>query len=351
MRVYRLEIEAKEPLLVAGPTVGNISAPERELLSGMTLRGAMLYRAFKERSPSLIEEMRDPKLIFHPAYPVSEYGISEPAHPFIYKCKLCKGEAAEDHLEKVKKNPLELKETIPPYHCERERHLFSMKSLGGKLVMKKEGTYVQFKGLEFVRMEAVGMSKRFRTSEVGMIYNYLCFAPGSRFQGRIVDLSEDRLHLLGYRENEEYELCIGRGGSRGMGHIALKFICEEEGFLKQLRGEIYQRLKETPYIFLRAKAPIYGLKALDDGFHVRSYLEIPSLKLEEEWITGTERISGFSLETGLPKAMIKAAKPGSLYLYRLPEEVGEELLETLVRISLTGLEPFNHLGLNLLEVV
>jgi hypothetical protein len=49
--------------------------------------------------------------------------------------------------------------------------------------------------------------------------------------------------------------------------------------------------------------------------------------------------------------MIKAAKPGSLYLYRLPEEVGEELLETLVRISLTGLEPFNHLGLNLLEVI
>ena len=351
MRVYRLEIESEEPLLVTGPKVGNISGPEREILTGITLRGALLYRAFKEGRSSLIEELREPKLIFHPAYPASEAGISEPAHPFIYKCKLCEGDVAEDHLEKIRKNPLELVGTIYPHLCERGRHLFSMKSLGGKLVVKKDGTYVQFKGLEFVRMEAVGMSKRFRNSEVGMVYNYLCFAPGSRFQGLIVDLSEDRLQLLGYREDEEYELRLGRGGSRGLGHSILKLTCEE-GFLRRLIDYIERKLKETSYIFLKAKAPIYGLKALDDGFHVRSYLEIPPLKLEGEWITGTERISGFSLQTGYPKAMIKAAKPGSLYLYRPPEDVeGEELVEILVRASLVGLEPFNHLGLNLLEVV
>jgi hypothetical protein len=354
MRIYKLEIRIEEPVLVTESTVGNILKHKGDYLSGMTLRGAMLYRAFKEQDSSVAKEMRDPKLIFHPAYPISDSGITEYAHPFIYECKLCDEKIAEDYLEKVKKNPLQLKGVVPPYSCEREKHFFSMKSLGGSLVARKDGEYVRF-GMDYTRIEAVGISKRFKTSEVGMLYNYVCLTPGLRFQGYIVDLNDDRFQQLGYHEDGEYELAIGRGGSRGLSHATVKVV-EERDFQRSFRDKVSKKLKEElkkgAFLFLKAKAPIYGLSMLNDEFHARSYLEIPPLIFKNEWITGVERISGFSLKTGYPKAAIKAAKPGSVYLYKPPEEKSEqEIEEILIKISLVGLGPFNHLGLNLLELI
>lgn len=311
-----------------------------------------MYKAYKKNRSLVTEEIQNPKLIFHPAYPASDHADPEYAHPFIYECKLCEEKIAEDYLEKVKKNPSKIDELVPPNYCEREKHLLSMKSLGGNLVIKKDGCYTRFKGPEYLRIEAVGMSKRFKKSEIGMIYNYICLAPGSRFKGMIVDLNGERLQKLGYLDGHEYELSVGRGGSRGMGHIKVEITEEGEDFIKFKRDLISQRLREeSPYLFLKAKSPIYGLSINKEGLHISSHLEIPGLVFMREWITGAETISGFSLLTGYPKAIIKAARPGSLYLYRVSEESWIDLVDILMKVQLTGLEPFNHLGLNMLEVV
>lgn len=72
-----------------------------------------------------------------------------------------------------------------------------MKSLGGSLVVKTENGFEKPE-TKYIRVENVGMNKKFKTSEAGMIYNYLCVAPGQIFKSFIVDSKEDGLEKLGY---------------------------------------------------------------------------------------------------------------------------------------------------------
>lgn len=100
-----------------------------------------------------------------------------------------------------------------------------------------------------------------------------------------------------------------------------------------------------------AKAPIFSIKWNHQSVELSFHHEIPALKYKDGWITGTRIYSGFSLASGLPKAKLVCASPGSIYRYDFEKELDDAFMDRLVGLSLLGLQPLNHSGLNLFMVM
>ncbi|MEM3095967.1 MAG: hypothetical protein QXV62_03070 [Nitrososphaerota archaeon] len=347
MRVYELDIEVLTPLIVARPFTGNIARHEASRISGRTMRGAFLFKSYTEgRREEVERENRSPQLVFHPAFPIVNGKLAMPAHPFIYQCKVC-GEIA-DYLPTLIRTGFDLRAALPPETCPNG-HMLVMKSLGGELVVREGDGFRGAEGIDRMRVENVGMSKMFRTSEVGMIYNYICIAPGQRFGSLIVDTGDGGLERLGYGLGQAYRLQLGRGGTRGLGYVEAEV---RELEMESLRREVERRAATVgPHLLLLAKAPIFSISYDEGSVSICLHPEIPPLKYEGGWIPKTVSFSGFGLASGLPKAKLTCASPGSLYRYTLPAEPDDGVLDTLAKAMLVGLPPHNHLGLNLLEVV
>ncbi len=347
LKVYELNIEVVTPLIVARPLAGNIVRHETSYISGQTIRGAFLFNAYIKGMKDRVEnESKRPTLIFHPAYPIIDGRNTVPAHPFIYKCKVCG--MVMDHLPALFKENFDLTRAPPPDTCPGG-HKFAMKSLGGGLVIKRDNGFISAEGIKYVRVENVGMSKKFRTSEVGMIYNYICIAPGQRFRSLIVDVGEDNLELLGYRVGQPFRLYLGRGSTRGLGHVEMRIT---ELGMESLTKEVERKVSDSPsHLLLLAKAPIFSVRYVEGSAMPSLHHEIPPLTYKEGWIPKTIFYSGFSLTSRLPKAKLLCASPGSLYHYSLPTKSNDDLIDKLVKVALIGLPPHNHLGLNLLEVL
>ncbi|MEM4329006.1 MAG: hypothetical protein QXI50_05025 [Candidatus Caldarchaeum sp.] len=346
MRVYQLDIKVLTPLIVARPSSGNIARHDTGYILGQTIRGALLFRAYIEGRKKWVEdETKKPSLVFHTAYPLVEEKPAVPAHPFIYQCKVCG--VVVDILPSLAKAGFEPTNSVLPDACPNG-HMLGMKSLGGSLVVKKDVGWEKVK-TEFVRVENVGMNRKFRTSEVGMIYNYVCVAPGQKFRSLIVSVGEDGLNKLLDGLGQPFTLQLGRGATRGLSHA--------EATIRELRNdelekEIVRKTRgSAPHLLLLAKAPVLSLSWDKGSVKISLHHEIPRLRYRYGWITKTIVFSGFSLASGLPKAMLTCASQGSLYAYYLTAEIDEMLSNTLTRAAFIGLQPHNHIGLNLLEVV
>jgi len=320
------------PTIVTQPSVGNVIRNEEVYLSGATVRGALLTAAISQRRDQVSEEVDRPHLVFHPAFPIKNGSVFKPAHPFIYKCKVC-GEV-RDCLADFLRDDLKIGRGVPPRLCPRG-HINTLKSLQGKLLDERFQEYEP----AFTRVEAVGMNKIFKTSEIGMVFSYTCLAPGTRFRGTVVDLSGTRLDVLGL--TGEREVRLGRGSSRGLGYAFVR-VKEEPDYLKRLEQAVQLSIEKTrPYILLKAVAPTL-LPALDAS-------KPEGLEWQGAWLAGEKRFSGFSLSTNRPKASLRCAAPGSLVAYRVG--TGDSWVRWVVDTCSLGLGPFNHLGLNLLEVM
>ena len=184
MNVYEVEVTLKSPTVISKTSFERLIAHERFYISGQTFRGAFLTALLRE-GVDISKEEKNPKLIFHPLYPVQDGKTAKPAHPLIYECKIC-GDTTSILGDVI----LEKKEFKIPRSC-KNGHLFSMKSMKGSILIKENDRYRKVK-LEYIVMHSVGINRILRSSEFGMLYGYACLSPETTFKGIIVDL-EDRL--------------------------------------------------------------------------------------------------------------------------------------------------------------
>lgn len=323
------------PLVVSRQSISNVIKCEDGYINGSTVRGAILTKCFRSHQEMVKDEIENPKLIFHPLWPSNNNILFKPAHIFIYKCKVCGHK--KDYLHDLINDNLELRR-IPPRICE-QMHVGAMKSLHGELLSESLDSFEP----SFTIVDSVGMSKMFRCSEIGMLYSYVCLAPGSTFEGVIVDLSSTKLEQLGL--DSEFEVYLGRGASRGLG-ITKVVIEEVPHYIKIVSERFEQSMERTkPYVVLKSLSPTLLSKWL------QALETVPHLHFERIFIAGVTTFSGFSLLTNRPKASVRCVKPGSLVFYNYDGGDYSALSTALSELHLKGVEPFNCLGMNILEVI
>lgn len=353
VRVYTVKYIVETPLMI-----------RTDYLPGSIIRGAVLTSLLTRFD--IRREAKNPSMVFHPAFPVhyteGEEIIYKPAHPFIYKCKICHevtdttpllycmdGNKLKDYDEL--KNELT---RIIPYICSGEqKHPFSLKSVGGELVAIYNGKVKRYNN-ELIVFSSVGMNKILGSSEVNMIYTYQCIKPGTTFKGIIVQCGDDiRLDEL-IRMNDNL-IIAGRGGSRGFGRVRLD-ISIDNHFIERRRGAIYKRLMESKgLILLRALTPLFNI-ALDkdmgliSNYHINNLLRGISVKSCIPIITRETEISGFSLISNIQKVKIPAADRGSLIFIDIAEQI-DNMVDRLIALELFGLGLFSSTGLNMVEVM
>ena len=351
MKVYSIRLKVESPLICTEEQVGNVLKHSGHYLKGRTLRGAFLGPAYRDHPDEVIEESKNPKLIFHPAYPIFGDTVSEPAHPFVYSCKIC-GKIEEkdpyEVLEKLEKN------TIPEAVCPNF-HVFSMKTLGRSLLIRKNGV-LEKRDLEFTSVKSVGINRFLKGAERKMLYEYITLSPGLEFKGFIVDL-DDKAERLGLLEREEIR--IGRGCTRGFGKVSLEISLEKNALDMEERRIRKILQKRNGILVLRALSIVCRLKMDTKGLYTEPFPEIV-----EKWlkpiefpklngncaIVGFEESLGFSNVSKLPIPRLVGAGIGSLFFYNVDKDHWNEVSKKLAERRFIGFGPFSCIGMNILEV-
>jgi hypothetical protein len=321
-------------------------------LKGHASRGGFLELAYRDYPDEVVEESRNPQLVFHPAYPVVEGLSLKPAHSFIQGCKICG--VIEEKNPYHTLNELE-KGRIPEFTVCPKGHVFLMRTLGGSLVAKKGGS-LERKGLEFTSVKSIGINRILKGSEYAMLYEYVALPPGSEFRSIIFDLG-DRMEKL--KLADKREIRIGRGRTRGFGRVGVKVVPETDA-LDRESERISNILRETNgVIVLRTLSLTCRLKRSSRGLLTEPFphvaheqikpVELPVLKGNAA-MTGLEEFAGFSNVSKLPTPRLVGAGAGSLFFYRVERDYWDEASKTLAEKEFAGFGPFSCLGLNILEV-
>lgn len=337
--VYNVEYEVKTPLDI-----------DKEYLLGSSIRGAILTRLAGILQFDVNRESINPSLIFHPAFPLEQdIGVFKPAHPFIYKCKICK--SILDHTPRLYNevnNVEDLKELIAPRKCDNN-HPFSFKSLGGKLVNNNNKEYKERR----IALHSVGINKILGSSEINMIYSSDYIMPGTRFKGYIVQINNDSTLILDEMiSNIDNTIFIGRGGSRGFGHVKIN-IRREDSYITKRREEIKERLKTHHRLILRALSPVFNVDMSEKGLITNYNIRIDNGNVKYIIATKHTRISGFSLLSNIQKISLSGLGEGSLIWLAVDKDKSdvENIVDAIVRIELLGIGMFSAGGLNIVEVL
>ncbi len=357
MKIYETMIEVKTPLVHSGPKTGNLLVHSRQEIPGLTLRGAFLAKPWREGKKDLVKrELKDPKLFFHPAYPVVNDETAKPAHPFMYECKVCGEIFVPKSFEEPKRIASFNFETYnPPYICRKGKHIFSTKSIGGALVFMEGNSYIKHE-TTYSKTEAIGINRVVKGAEIKMLYGYVAVSPGSIFKGLIIDLS-NRMEELGFLDEEIIDLFIGGAISRGYGHVEVK-ISEKKGYIKRESDRIKKTLELFDgKIILIAISPVFSLSFLNEKLTSTPTIDLGRMGIKAEplliykdlnyVLTETTRVSGFSLLSNLPKVSIEAAEIGSLYFFKTENDLNPT---KIAERELLGFGSFSNVGLNILEV-
>jgi len=358
LKVYKLMLEVETSLVVTEDQTTNVLRHSGNYISGSTIRGSIMTYLYKEKK-NFDQEIKDPKLIFHPAYPIIDGNIAKPAHPLIFSCKLCDGKGSTfSQLSKEILVSREISRAVP-IKCPNG-HIFATKSKSGDLVIeKKEGDKKTIEGakLNYTTMESVAINRKLGSVEIGMIYSYVALAPKTKFVGLIFD-QEDRVNELDV-ENE-FILYIGRGSSRGLGHVKAKLV-EDKNFISNEIERVKNVMEKLDgIIILRAISPVFYVDIRNDVNVDNFIYSIIDVQLtpkglskyglvdgENHLLTGIVKVSGFSTISNLPKISLNSARPGSLFFYKSSENLD---YEDLVKYELSGFGPFSYSGFNILEV-
>lgn len=317
MRIYSVEFTPKSPLIITSNTIGNVLSHQGDYIKGSTIRGGFLTQ-FRRLGYNIESESREPKLIFHPAFPLVDGKVIEPSDPFIYKCKVCKEIERIDPYGIDPNNPLE----NIPYIC-KNGHPFTLKSEGGK-TGKGHNRYIT--------LTSVGLNKALESSEINMLYTYSALAPNTRFKGLVIDNDNQRLDI-----GKVKRIYIGKGISRGFGVVDLEIKDITDDHIKNRSNIIRNTLSKT-YIILKALSPLY----------LTSYPTIDGCRYIKCLKTGYSYVSGYSIAGNMPKVMLKCIKEGSLiYL----EHNNTDIVNRLVELELNGIGPFSSVGINIVKVL
>lgn len=353
MRVYEIEITLESPLVSTEEQIGNILRHSGAYIKGRLIRGAILNLLRSRHPDEVKDEIEKPKLIFHPAYPF-DGEIYKPAHPFVFRCKICKEMPSPDWTEKYKEiydivKSLKDGKFQRPICC-KKGHPFSLESSGGALVKNNSEKFT----VRHVRVESVGINRAVKSSEVGMLYGYVALPPGLSFKGLIVDIGS---RIEGIAEIKE--IWMGRGISRGMGKASVK-IREVDGKLDERKKEIKGVIERKGILILRALSQIFSLKLGLNGIYS---IPLPSLNHKaispvridafngNGIFTGFSGVLGFSSLSRLPIPRITGADIGSIFIYEVSADQVDDAAEYLARGELLGFGPFSASGFNILEVM
>lgn len=333
MKVYSAVFELESPLLITGMKHGRVLEHHVDYIPGQTIRGAFLTLLKLEGAKSVDEEISEPSIVFHPAYPAPSDGVVRPADPLTYRCKVCN----EIVRLELPEDPSNL--TIP-VHCSK-KHLYTLESIGGSLV-KISDKISKFQAPR-VMLESIGINRYLRSSEVGMLYSYIALAPGLKFTSLIVD-PKDRLRGMveeaGLKINRLH-LRMGRRTSAGLGHMKAE-VREEKNYIERRAKEI-AGLKGK--VCLLAKSPLFNLGFRDGRIVTTAKLGGEAFTVKFILKTGLVRVSGYSIRSNTPKPMFSGLGVGSLVVLE------NFNLNQLVTAELLGVGPFSMAGLNIVEVV
>ncbi|MBS7649018.1 hypothetical protein KEJ17_05180 [Candidatus Bathyarchaeota archaeon] len=352
MKIYSVKMRVESPLICTEEQIGNVLRHSGACLKGHTLRGGFLGPAYHEYPDEVIEESRNPQLMFHPAYPVFEGLNAEPAHAFTYSCKICGATEEKDPYEALS----ELGEDrIPEVMVCRNDHIFSIKTLAGSLVVRKNGRFEK-KDSEFTSVKSIGINRFLKGAEHKMLYEYIALSPGSEFRSIIVDLGNrmEKLKLV-----EKNEIRIGRGVTRGFGRVSIKISLEKDALDEESERIARVLQKRNGIIILRALSTVCRLKKVSKGISTE-----PFPNITDEWlkpvefsilngnaaITSLEGFSGFSNVSKLPVPRLVGAGAGSLFFYKTNGNCLSEASRNLAENRFTGFGPFSCSGLNIMEV-
>lgn len=344
VKVFRLRIAVLSPLLISQPQAGNFLRNVCYYLPGTTIRGAILTYLLR-KGVDISEEENNPSLIFHPGYPVVNDVKTRPIHPLTFKSKV------DDYmmLPEGIKDPTDLDgfclENLKiPFKYKDKYFVIERASPG---LIYSDGKCFKKYNLDHVILTSVGIHRALKTREVGMLYSYIAVAPGVTFESYMVDESGgDRLRDLKLENNLVIEAYIGRGGSRGLGRVRVKF----EEF--NVRSEMLRVEKAISgfrkTIIFRALSPIFSFEYVGESPKLSVPFKEKFVIGKKNFISsGSEVASGYSIKGGIPKPKIIGLKAGSLLFYEMPEKLD---VETIVRLEFLGVGFFAHSGLNIVEV-
>jgi len=367
MKIYDVELEVKTPTVITKTQVTNILRCETDIINGSTIRGAFISTLMRNNCYKYIDvmgkcdkcdnkdclirfEIKNPKLVFHPFYPVFNEAVTKPSHPFTYECKLCEGPnkifIAKSFQGYDKLRKFDIKQFVNPKKC-KEEHYHTLKSIAASLIYKtRDGFYRKFRHQHSL-LDATGINRYLGSVEIGMLYSYVGIAPGTKFRGKIVDKADVLRELKAYGKMKIY---VGRGFSRGLGHVEVDIKENKEYFDKRCE-EVSKVLDELEgKIIFRSLSPVFNLSYKEEtGI---TSLPIPNpgnLPITQTLpcLSGLVEVSGYSIKTNMPKVKIKAADIGSLFFCKIKEKIE---IDEIVQRELFGFEPFSIIGLNILEV-
>ncbi|MEM2857112.1 MAG: hypothetical protein QW416_08435 [Candidatus Nitrosocaldaceae archaeon] len=342
--IYNVEYEVKTPLDI-----------NKEYLVGSAIRGAILSRLYEVMQFNVKEESKRPSLIFHPAFPIDQEGMNvfKPAHPFIYKCKICK--VIHDDTPNIYKiiNEIEKNKLILPRKC-NNNHPFTLKSLEGKLIANNNGKILEYKDKR-VTFYSVGINKILGSAEINIIYDADYIVPGTRFRGLIVQIKNDNsiLMLDELISKIDNTIFVGRGSSRGFGHIRVSIRKEEDNYINERREKVKTILKDHSCIILRALSPVFNIDINTRGLVSNYNIKVNKMKVKQIITTRHTRISGFSLLSNIQKINLSGLGEGSLVCLDINKDINSEddIIDEVIRIELLGIGMFSPTGLNIVEVL
>lgn len=363
LKIFQVELRVETPLIITSQQLGNILRHSFDIIPGQSLRGSLLSYLYRNGEKQLVEEeVLNPKLVFHPLYPLVNGNESYPALPLTYKCKIC-GTVFLDKDALSKLLSEDNSEFNVPSYCPK-KHPFTVRKVGGSILYKSNGTFKNFSITQhLVPLDSVGINKYFKSSEREMLYHYTAVEPGINFRGFVASENDEVFGMFQIKDGTTLTLFMGRGISRGLGKISVTFRDRSELFDKE-KSRIKSYLeKYSNNLTFVAKAPIFQLEFGDkdifsslnlkiDYFGDINFLEKRTISSNNKHflLTGVDTVSGFSLYSKLPKARIIAAKIGSMLFYRL-NKVNESIIEFIAKLEFLGVPPFSYAGYNILEVL
>lgn len=390
MKIFNINLNLLSPAIIVRRTGKTGYSTLTNYIPASVIRGAFLSKFYREGVNEVVQESKDPKILFTYAYPAQTYI----AHAFTVENKITKNVytlidnpgdlvygiplIVDKFMSKIESYKEKLSEKLGQIKDDVERgiliekinslHMVLFKNIIGSPIRIKNDTAFRFEAETYTTM-SVGISKNRATSEEGMLFSYEALAAGLNYQCKIIDLEgkfEEYLDKLNLSLKNGFEIRLGRGISRGFGRTLVK-MSESYDAEKMVDGRLSEviehiELMNNKYVILKAESPISLPLASPSGLSITIAPE--KLDLSSYWIRKWSKlnidiklkllkaygqqmtIKSFSVRTGLMKPQIKASKPGSIFIYESKNYAKEDLAIALSWLEILGLNELSCLGLN-----
>ena len=364
---YELTLKVKSPLILAKKLYRKIYVSESDFISGSRIRGAVLTYLYEQGITDIKNESVDPRVIFSPAYPVLRREDKPMiGHAFCFYSKLDAEKRVFSTLREVKSLKDRLKKNT--------RELFPLspsdssikgviKSAMGKPLVREKGSWKVF-SIEMFEIESTAIDKNTGRAHSGMVFGYEAIPVGALYKGYVYDQKDILSNNLGLKNTLTFEVLVGRGGSRGFGRCEVEL--RKIDYSKRL-AEIRKFVIDNSFVVFMAYSPF---SLMNDPL---TFTVAPETIESNSWINfngkldiyqftdefgekhvaafGRERdIISYSLLANMRRPVIRAACPGSLYVYDIEGDL-ESISRALFLAEMKGFSMLSTLGIGIIRVL